>query len=391
MVMQTDLSFDPSLLAMLHKYWSGQALSPVEQDLLDRWLAAAPENLSFLKEIDSQEALVAAFRNWKQADTEAIWQRSYLPLQREQTPARRITRRWWPAAAAVLLLALGAGWWYTRQELAPAPIVSASTDVDPGRYGAVLTLADGSEMLLDTVRNGLLTTQDGARLVINEGRLSYQSADAEETVAYNRMTTPRGRQFQLQLPDGSRVWLNAASSIRYPTVFSGNNRTVEITGEVYIEVAGDSRRSFSVQIGDSMQVQLTGGHVNINAYTDEPVLKTTLLEGLVNVRTAQQEMPLQPGQQAQISPEGGRVVSNADLQEAVAWKNGRFYFQHADLPTVMRQLARWYDVEVVYEGNIPEASFTGKIDQSLTLSQLLKGLGNTINYSIENKKIIIRP
>jgi ferric-dicitrate binding protein FerR (iron transport regulator) len=245
--------------------------------------------------------------------------------------------------------------------------------------------------------NGVVAMQGNAEVKLNNGQLEYKKAhDAQGmSVSYNTMSTPKGRQFQVLLPDGTKVWLNAASSLRYPTAFTGKERRVEITGEAYFEVAKNAHLPFKVSINDHTAIEVLGTHFNVNAYDDESNINTTLLEGSVKVTSNKQVQMLTPGQQAQVNHESGSVklVTKADVDEAMAWKNGNFSFNDASLPAVMRQLSRWYNIEIEYKGGIPAGTFSGEIGRSLTLDQVLKGLTRTkIRYTIEkDNKLLIHP
>jgi ferric-dicitrate binding protein FerR (iron transport regulator) len=235
--------------------------------------------------------------------------------------------------------------------------------------------------------------------------LAYASGDSVNgSIAYNKMTTPRGRQFQLVLPDGTKVWLNAASSIKYPTAFVEGERRVELVGEAYFEVAKDAGKPFFVTINDKTEVQVIGTHFNVNAYPDEDIIHTTLLEGAVRVNSSFGTGFLNPGDQASVVREGyvhqkgdpkwNLRVTAVNTQQFVAWKDGVFDFGYANnLQTVMRQLARWYDVEVVYEKNVPNVEIWGKMQRNLTLVQLLKVLkGMELNFRLEEgRRLVIMP
>ncbi|MBS1566461.1 MAG: FecR domain-containing protein [Bacteroidetes bacterium] len=317
-------------------------------------------------------------------------------------PVHRIhflRRRGWWAAAAVIILVLTAGTYYLLREPKinpPATAVAVVNDVPPGKDGALLTLADGTQVSLDSVANGVIALQGNTEVKLDNGRLVYgkRGKTGNAPVAYNTMSTPRGRQFQLLLPDGSKVWLNAASSIKYPTAFTGHERKVEISGEAYFEVATDARKPFKVKINDRTEVEVLGTHFNINSYGDERSINTTLLEGSISVNHDKQKQLLKPGQQAQVQQAAGNIgLVNADINSVMAWKNGSFSFSRADLPAVMRQLARWYNIEIEYKGNIPSGTFSGEIDRSLTLDQVLRGLTTTrIHYTIEkDNRLLIYP
>lgn len=289
-----------------------------------------------------------------------------------------LRRRWLRYAAAVVLL-LGAGAFFWLRPHEPVQVAAtghsapARTDVAPGRPGAVLTLADGTEVVLDSLGNGLIATQSNANVVLQNGVLAYNTAKAADGPAvYNTMTTPRGRQFRLLLPDGSLVWLNADSKIKYPAVFAGNERKVEITGEAYFEVAKNAAMPFRVKINERTEVEVLGTHFNINSYDGEAGINTTLLEGSVRVTAGGEQAVLQAGEQAQVNSRQLRVVKNVDVNRIMAWKNGYFQFGGMDLPAVMREISRWYDVEITYKGKVPQKEFAGEIPRSISLQNLLR-------------------
>lgn len=207
------------------------------------------------------------------------------------------------------------------------------------------------------------------------------------------MSTPVGGIYQLILQDGSKVWLNSSSSIRYPTEFTDKERSVEISGEAYFEIVKNAAKPFIVKVNNLAEVKVLGTHFNVNAYTDEAEVKTTLLEGAVNISQGNKSSTLSPGQQAQINQSGFiKRVDNVDLDEAVAWKNGNFLFNSATLPAVLRQAARWYDLEIVYEGKVPPDKFSGQIPRSVNLSSLLKWMQwSDVHFKLEEKKLIIKP
>lgn len=334
--------------------------------------------------------------------------RSILLHQQQGKPAAvvQLYRRifYWSSVAALLLLTAGTlVWHFRKQENPPIIAVSPLHDALPGKSGAVLTLADGRQVVLDSAGNGVIATQNGTKVLLKSGQLVYDATEKTATATvYNTMTTPKGRQYQVILPDGTKVWLNAASRLTYPTAFIGSERKVSITGEAYFEVKHNAKMPFKVTVNGNTEVEVLGTHFNINAYSDEANIKTTLLEGSVKVSaaghssliTSNSSLVLRPGQQADVKPDGAlRIVNNADVEQVVAWKNGLFSFRDADIETVMRQLARWYNVEVRYEGNLPKREFNGEMGQTLTLDQVLKGLTKTrVHYRIENgNQLIILP
>jgi ferric-dicitrate binding protein FerR (iron transport regulator) len=306
--------------------------------------------------------------------------------------------RTWLAAAAVLVLIAFSWWLVADHNRVKKPSVAVSTrakDIAPGGNKAILTLADGSQVVLDTAGNGAITKQGSITVIkLDNGQLAYNKEGTGSTaVLYNTITTPRGGQYQLVLADGSKVWLNAASSLRFPIAFTGKERRVELTGEGYFEVAHDVLKPFHVTV-NNMDVQVLGTHFNINSYSDEPAAKTTLLEGRVMIKKNEKLVYLNPGQQA-ILPSGQdniRVDYHADVEEAVAWKNGLFIFNNTPLEDIMRQIERWYNVDVVYQGNIPQDTFNGNISRNTNLSEVLKVLEySNIRFRVEGNTITVLP
>jgi len=266
-------------------------------------------------------------------------------------------------------------------------------DVLPGGDKATLTLADGSTIVLDEAQNGTLAQQGNSKIIKLNGKLSYDPTNKNSgEIVYNTISTPKGGQYQLELPDGSQVWLNATSSIHFPTSFIGTERRIEITGEAYFEIARDPNMPFIVTVNNA-EVQVLGTHFNINGYDDEDNVKTTLLEGSVRFVNEGNINLLKPGQQAQLTKEGmTKVVSNVDLDEVVAWKNGMFGFENAGIETVMRQFSRWYDVEIEYKGKTDDL-FIAEMRRDIKLSDALKALELTgkVKFDIQGKKIIVLP
>ncbi|MBN9381236.1 MAG: FecR domain-containing protein [Chitinophagaceae bacterium] len=300
--------------------------------------------------------------------------------------------RWWAAAAVFIAgISTAAMVFLTGKKQEPASLADAgkqrAQDVLPGRDRAELTLSDGRKILLDSAQGSLL--QDGELKVINRhGSLDYNGNG--DSVVYHTLSTPRGGQYKVQLPDGTDVWLDAASSITYPTAFSGKERRVTITGQVYFEVIKDVARPFFVKVND-MEVEVLGTHFNINSYMDEGAIKTTLLQGSVRVSRAGSQVILSPGQQAQAGDGIPlRQVQNADVEQVTAWKNGRFNFNGVDLRTIMFQLARWYDITVKYEKKPPLLHFKGELPRDLTLSQVLATLRDMeVRCHIDGRTLII--
>jgi transmembrane sensor len=267
--------------------------------------------------------------------------------------------------------------------------------VHPGGNKAILTLSNGRQVNLNDQKNGIISRQGNAKVIkLADGQLNYDAMDASASaMVYNTVSTPRGGKYDLILADGTRVWLNAASSITYPVVFNGHERTVRITGEAYFEVAHNKNKPFKVTV-EGQTVEVLGTHFDINAYTDETELKTTLLEGKVRVSKGSDIAFLSPGKQSVIQKyQTGITVKDADTEEAIAWKNGLTSFKDADIKAIMRQVSRWYDIDIEYKGEILQPRlFTGEISRNAELSEVLKVLElSNIHFTVNDKKIIVTP
>ena len=313
----------------------------------------------------------------------------------ERVSSLRIVRRWMAAAAVFILIASISFLWSKKRDTdsdGELTVTSSPIRITPGKDGAILTLSDNTTIVLDSADNGIIATQNGSDVVLNNGQLIYKTKN-HAGVAYNTMTTPKGRQFSLVLPDGTKAWLNAGSSLRYPTAFVGKERKVEVTGEVYFEVAKNERMPFKVKVNERMEVVVLGTHFNINSYSNEASINTTLLEGSVQISNETQNQILKPGQQANVnSDQKINIVNNVNLKKVMAWKNGVFDFDDASLQEVMRQLERWYDIEVVYEKGVPDIEFVGTLARDLSLEDILKGLKlSEVNLRIEGRKLIVMP
>jgi hypothetical protein len=376
------------------------------------------------KEFRSKELLKVLQQHWESAGEKApaadvdwdarfhtMMQQTEVMARDEAVPVSIPRWRWYMAAASIIVILLCTTWlgYFLSSKAPAAGVVAAKAghiqqEILPGGNKAVLTLANGDKVILDSVQNGSLGVQANMKIVkITSGVLAYKRAASDELRAtsgllYNTVATPRGGQYQVILADGSKVWLNASSSLRFPTSFSGKQRNVELTGEAYFEVAKDAARPFKVTVlpgaggGGTREVEVLGTSFNVMAYGDEKMIQTTLVDGAVKVRNGRDENILAPGQQAQsvLGAPGQRVIADADVAAAVAWKNGYFNFNKEDLRTVMRQLARWYDVDVSYTGNNNERVFWGGMQRDLSLSAVLRILEKSgVQFSIDGKKVIV--
>jgi len=371
-------------LKMVRKYLSGSA-GKKERAFLEKFYESQDTRHDVLDQYTDQERAMLG-REMEENILRGI------SASRE----RKLSLFAWPrfaAAAAMVIMALG-GLFYLRQQpkTAAQPIAAKPTDFAPGGERAVLTLADGSTVVLDSAAQGRIASQGNATIMKNaEGELAYQVSKNDKTAAgMNTISTPAGGQYSIKLPDGSQVWLNAKSSITFPTAFLDKERRVKVQGEVYFEVKKDKSKPFVVDVDGRQQVIVTGTHFNVNAYADEPEIRTTLLEGAVSVaggKTAGGRLQLVPGEQASMHP-GGRFRKEAvDIAEAVAWKNGLFQFRETSLATIMRDIERWYNVEVTYPEGIPQKRFSGKLRRNSKASEILEILKFAgVNFRIEGSE-----
>jgi len=401
-------SIDDRLSGLLKLYISGSCNYEEYQELLA--LLKIDANDSRVEELLQEELFNSRYHA---AEEQVNWQQMlHTILQQpviETRPVRRL-RLYKYAAAAVILAAGSVIWWWFGQShnghTTNEPAVAITTDIMPGRNGAILTLGNGQQLVLDSSGNGALYSQPGLQIVKHDSLIAYNApAEKEHTgpVSYNTLSTPKGRQFQLVLADGTKVWLNASSSIYYPASFNSSERVVKVTGEVYFEVATLRLRSgqkmpFIVKIVSGTgkpagDVEVLGTHFNINAYDDEPVIKTTLLEGSVKLTKDAASVILKPGEQASVSQSSQPSQPiPVKTDEVMAWKNGYFQFERVDIRTVMRQIGRWYDVEIVYEGPVTNDRFGGSIPRDATLSQVLNALEQSlVHFTIQGKKVIVKP
>lgn len=297
-------------------------------------------------------------------------------------------------AAAVLICSIGLLFYFrskdNREQLASSDQNSIQKIV-PGTDKAFITLGDGSTVFLNDTTTGLIAKQGNAQVVkLSSGEVVYNTGNLDSRVFMNTLTTPKGGKFQLTLSDGTKAWLNSVSSISYPTTFTGKERNVKITGEVYFEVAKNEQLPFRVTVNDETSIRVLGTHFNVNSYADNDYIATTLLEGSVRINNKNEEQLLKPGQQAAINNNAIAVRDKVDIGQVMAWKNGYFSFDNTALTEVMKQLARWYDVNIVYEGKIPEMKFWGGMSMNSSLSEALKVLEESkVKFRVENRNIIV--
>lgn len=367
-------------IELLKKYETG-TISADEKALLETWYLQQAKN--------STDQLSS-----EQLDESIEFLKGQLPLK------LGTERSIWPriaAAASVLLILSAGGYFLTRKPLPRQIAQNKPHEILPGTNQATLTLANGQKIALTKSLSGKLAQQGNTTINMSSGgEITYTQKDAAKPkvaeIAYNTLTTKRKEQFPLVLADGTKVWLNSSSSITYPVTFNGKERRVSITGEAYFEVVHNAARPFRIAVS-GQTIEDIGTEFNINAYDDEPVIKTTLINGSARVTKGTRKTILKPGQVAITKSQQDDIqVKDANVEEAAAWKNGQTLFEDEDIQTIMRQVSRWYDVDVVYEGKIPNRRFEGGISRKSNLSSLLKVLElNKIHFTVEDHKIIIKP
>lgn len=447
------------LLALLEKARAGNASGDdysriaaiINADQTGELIAEVDQFLAQEDPVSSRHIEPYDHDYWQQAflEIKESWQQQH--IQPEKIPFKVIVttpsggdrggprlpalRRWLVAASILLILSVGT--YLLTRTSSPQQVVS-STKILPGKDGAILTLADGSKVLLDSMQNGVVARQGGTTARIVSGTLIYEGKGRE--AVYNVMSTPNARKFHVILPDGTNAWLNSASSIRYPTTFTGDERRVTVTGEVYFEVAVHRLRSglkmpFKVNVNDKAEIEVLGTHFNVKAYDNEPVINTTLLEGSIAISLSHDQkaqsdrgikdqikntrkLILKPGQQAQIlvdqkkllvngkqpkeeavnkttaqeAQPGVTVTNDTDIDKVMAWKKGVFDFNNIAFEDGMHQLERWYNIEVVYENGIPtNVELSGKMTKDVTLNELVTILEKIgVKCRLEGRKLLIQ-
>jgi transmembrane sensor len=300
------------------------------------------------------------------------------------------------AAASVLIIGLTYWFFYLSHPAKrwEAAQINKPADVaSPKSSTAMITLADGSRIALDSLGNGIIASQKNVKVIkLSDGQIAYEGNSSE--IIYNTLYNPKGSKVvMLTLADGTKVWLNNESSVRYPVAFVGRERKVEITGEAYFEVFHDLLKPFQVTV-NGVNIEVFGTHFNINSYTEQELIKATLLEGSIKVSKNGNTKFIKPGEQAKLYPDGRIDINNSmDLEEVMAWKNGYFYFNGASTEDIMQQVIRWYDVDVEYQGNVKNERFAGSLPRFANVSELLNllELTKTVKFSIEDRKIIVKP
>ena len=325
--------------------------------------------------------------------------RGYAELkERISRPVRHIrVRMWWAAAAALLIFSMAGIFLFRKQNSKPELELANVAPILPGKPMAILTLGNGKRIQLDKVANGLLAEAAGSRITkTRNGEIVYESSAAQNPSsehAENTITVPAGGEYQLTLPDGTKVWINSATRLSYPVNFIGTERKVSLVGEAYFEVAKNKKMPFIVQAGET-KTEVLGTHFNVMAYENEPQVKTTLLEGSVRFSSGSAQALIKPGQQGTAMVGVDRVrVEPADTDEAMAWKNGYFVFKHENVKSLMRRIARWYDIEVSFEGDVENKVFGGTFSKKKNLSELLTSLEQigTVHFKTKGRRVTVMP
>lgn len=372
------------ILVLLQKYQEGN-LSPEDQDKLDAWYLHKASNSNLqLNEYELEDSYE--------------YLKTKLPLQ--ETKVVRL----WPrvAVAASIAVLLGTGiFYFSPSKQQPVQVVAKPQEIAPGGNRGVLTLSNGKQIVLSDISAKDTIAKEGEENEVTikmnaNGEITYvinpNATGSKDDNSFNTLSTPTGGQYNIILADGTKVYLNAVSSIKYPTQFNGDQRVVELEGEAYFEVAKNKSKPFIVK-SEKQSIEVLGTHFNVHAYNNESVVKTTLLEGSVAVSYKNQKTILKPGQQSDAADHFSKIkVREVDTEEAVAWKNGRFKFDNADLKTVMKQLERWYGITVQYRGDVSDVRFNGGTFRNKNLSEVLKVLElSNIKFKVEGKTVIVDP
>jgi ferric-dicitrate binding protein FerR (iron transport regulator) len=375
------------------------SLTEVEQEELDAWIVESDENLELFERLIDEDNIEMGLQQHQQIERQKESALAGLKKEIGFKSKRRNIRKIWPylvAAAVVLIVAsilIFFGKRPTIEKEKPIAYKPQNRDIKAGTDKAVLTMSDGRTIILGSSGKGILAKEGSISIKKGvAGEIIYDGKGKE--MKYNIVSTPRGGQYKLTLGDGTKVWLNAESSIKFPAGFAANQRDVELRGEAYFEVAKIPASPFKVKIitptGEGGTVKVLGTHFNINSYGDEGLIKTTLLEGSVLVESNGNSKIIKPGEQAVCA--NNITIIKADVNEVVSWKDGKFLFRNETVQSIGEQIKRWYDLEVEYQGDISQ-HFNLEVSRQISLSELLDGLAGTgqIKFQLEGKKLIIKP
>lgn len=378
-----------------------------ESAQLEEWIGSSEANFQFYQSVSDVEALQIEYERYSQPDTAAFWDKVIARMEARRKAglegklsliSSRRRRNWVVAASIFLVLFAGVAAILFIRHRSPTESIVYQTkeqDIFPSNAAPELVLADGTKILLPVDKDSSFTTA-GMLINLSNSSLSYNTGEtASSNSSWNTLYTPKGGNYALVLADGSRVWLNAASSIRYPITFDKNERRVELTGEAYFEVTKNADIPFRIIANDRLGIEVLGTSFNVNGYAEDDTIRTTLIDGKVRVN----EVVLLPGQQALLAiekdgPQKVKVINDADLEQVTAWKNGLFLFNRTPIREVMQQLERWYDVQATYsEGFDHKHYFTGEIDRQRPISEVLNmmNLTGVASFSVTNRTVFVSP
>jgi transmembrane sensor len=392
------MELHPEIEDLIIDYLSGN-IDETGQEKLDYWIDSDPENKEWFEKLKSSSSVLSDALELDQLRDSRYWNELQHTVRHKR---RRLFIRKLERVAAVFIVLLGMiSVFYVLNK---TPRISSSKNeivlnkILPGGSKAILALADGRIITLDTAQNGKLADQGNTQILkLKSGQLIYQSSQAtalRNSNTYNVLTIPRGGEYQLTLPDGTKVWLNSDTKLKFPVAFANDKREVWLEGEAYFEVSKNPSRPFIVRVKDKEEVKVLGTHFNIMSYADEPEIKTTLVEGSVRITFSGHScVTLEPGQQSRLTNEGVINVADVNTSAFTAWKDGLFLFYYEDMGSIMRKLSRWYNVNIAFE--TPEAQnvvFYGKLKRYDTIDKLLEmiKLTNKVDYSIKGNTILIR-
>lgn len=373
------------------------SLSPQEQAELEAWLHEDSENYLLYEELMDENKLGAGLEELQSIDHEAAYERLSERFFHSTPVMKKNTYKvWYFAAAAVLVLSIGA-YWLLSQRNEPAAAITKQQDLDsikPGGKKAILTLSDGRTIRLNNNQQGLIAREGNNTIQqSNSGNLYYSESypEAFSSAAENQLEVPRSGEYSITLNDGTIVWLNSSSTLRFPVQFTGKERRVKLIGEAYFRVAKDAARPFVVEV-DSVEVRALGTEFNITAYPEDKKVGAALVEGVISVSHNEEQHLLQPGNIAEISDTNIKI-KEADIEELTAWKNGEFVFHNTPLFNLMNQFARWYDIEVSYPEGIPSINFTGGLHRGDGIFRVINLLELTgeVRFNVDGRKVMVYP
>ena len=392
--------YDPfHISSLLARKLYGTLTAPEEAEL-EAWLNESADNRAVLEKLLSESIRKQEIEHLHAFDEETalkkVWARIGQPESTGKSSSTLMRYMIRIAAAAAIVIALSVSFWIykVKPPAEQSSYQAKRTEIPPGANKAILILSNGTKIDLQAAQSGKIAYQAGAVVSKRaDGKIDYQGAAAQPgaTAALNTLYVPRGGQYELTLPDGTLVWLNAASSLTYPVTFSGKERQIKLTGEAYFEVARDPGKPFFVNVDGKQTVEVLGTHFDIKAYNDDPEIRTTLLEGSVKVSSKNSHAIIKPGQMAVNDLKAPLFVRNADLDEVMGWKNGLFVFNDERMEDVLRIAARWYDVDVEYQTDVSQKKLRGIVSKYNNIRELLDNITITsgIHYKIEGRRVIL--